>query len=110
MRICRYFNSQSEFRNSRREWLADPGCFRTESNTSLAGFGLSPAEVKHAVLLATFSKPLLLAINHDPPSRHFDPFGTKFSVKPGQANHSLQFTKTLRASVAIPICLATAAT
>src|SRR5437867_249864 len=80
-------NPNFAIRNSRREWLADPGCFRTESNTSLAGFGLSPAEVKHAVLLATFSKPLLLAINHDPPSRHFDPFGTKFSVKPGQANH-----------------------
>src|SRR6185503_1541387 len=44
------------------------------------------------------------------PNRHFDPFGTEFSVKPGQANHSLQFTKILRACVATPICLETAST
>jgi hypothetical protein len=29
------------------------------------------------------------------PSRHFDPFGTEFSVKPGQANHSLYIYKEL---------------
>src|ERR1043165_3330689 len=29
------------------------------------------------------------------PSRHFDPFGTEFSVKPGQANHSLSIYKEL---------------
>ena len=37
-----------------------------------------------------------------PPSRHFDPFGTEFSVKPGQANHSLRFTKSFQVFVAVP--------
>ena len=64
--------------------------------TPAARFALEDSPLggkSYALLLATFSTLPHLVESLPPISRHFDPFGTEFSVKPGQANHSLSIYK-----------------
>src|ERR671926_1340640 len=72
--------------------LLFPGARRLET---LEQFGSSIIRV-FVLLLARFSNSLIRSSRQAvPPSRHFDPFGTEFSVKPGQANHSPSIYKEL---------------
>lgn len=80
-----------------REWLANPGCSSLEQRRleKIGAYWFVNRADETVLLLARFQ-------THPPifspaflPSRHFDPFGTEFSVKPGQANHSLSIYKEL---------------
>src|SRR2546422_8068252 len=53
-------NPNFAIRNLRREWLADPGCSRKRATPAWLALGRL-TEVRHALLLATFSNSLLVS-------------------------------------------------